>query len=1022
MSDRQYFEVRSFGAGSITATTSAEHRVAVAIDDGTIVVVDAEGETHLTVDRTIADFALGEHLFIADSDSLSAMDLDGHVQWSVDVTTPSAVEHLPGAATVIVGTEEEYIGFDAKEGSETFRIDRPHADVAATHELVTGTDSAIVGAWWFLTAIAGNGEIRSEVQVDGAIRALGSLGELAVTLLKGGRLVAVDMRSGEQQWAQEAQVDWLASRGDSELLMAEDRSFSVLGPDGQMRQVGTLSPGRPVVAASGDLLCIADGSDVRVFRHSRSVTPVTGALRSERATPGTQLEFAVENKIQEPVETTFEVESSELSFESRSATVELEPGASSTVGVPVSDATGTTATVRILCTGIRLVEKGSDIDRSEGVFSSNERIEIASGPIPIGDPEPRDRSTVETGLTVEGIENGALAVTLSICNPGGEDVRDLECVPTDLGIDRVPVGETVTQSLVVPLDTEEIHVVGSDTSTTAAVPPIQTPPIEVSVDSKTGGFVDITLRNRTGFELRDDVTIRGDYLPEPITRSLVLDPEETIRLVLPTTSAVEDGTVEIDIGTGVKSETVTVSEPAIELQTEDRSPADPTGPERPASDGSASGKVREQNSLTDKTGNSDPRTMSGERPESGSTDSAAGSSPESAASLGEQLTSDRSSGYTEAPSLFDDEADQAVSRKTPSGVTTGQASDRESVDSASKEGEGSEQGGDLEIERSLAAPELQEGLALQEDITVTAQGRSSATVWIASDEQGTEVEIPGGESVELRRFHTAYGDAGTILELPVVAASDNTGHASLPTESIPLVAAPFRPRISFIQRDGLPTVRVEVDNNLSEPVEITGMSIRGLTEPPFDTVVIGPGESVDRELTLPESFPETPCLASLQADIDGTREEFRTVASMPSPKAQWVDISVADIDAIDDGEFNLTLVVQNQGATNLTVNIQARGDAPDEYLYSGTTVDELSPSGEISHRIECTVDETAVEIPIDLESTVVGAENETTLHETVVVAGRVGTPPEDWTVERGTVEGGSSDVELLTTPPTTEFG
>jgi hypothetical protein len=220
----------------------------------------------------------------------------------------------------------------------------------------------------------------------------------------------------------------------------------------------------------------------------------------------------------------------------------------------------------------------------------------------------------------------------------------------------------------------------------------------------------------------------------------------------------------------------------------------------------------------------------------------------------------------------------------------------------------------------------------------------------------------------------------------------------------------------------LPTVRVEVDNNLSEPVEITGMSIRGLTEPPFDTVVIGPGESVDRELTLPESFPETPCLASLQADIDGTREEFRTVASMPSPKAQWVDISVADIDAIDDGEFNLTLVVQNQGATNLTVNIQARGDAPDEYLYSGTTVDELSPSGEISHRIECTVDETAVEIPIDLESTVVGAENETTLHETVVVAGRVGTPPEDWTVERGTVEGGSSDVELLTTPPTTEFG
>lgn len=1021
MSNREYLRERTLEADAVTATSSGKHRVAIALEDETVVVVDTEGQTSLAVDGTITDLAVGEQLYLADSHGVSALDLDGRVQWSTDFADPSAVAYLPGPATVFVSTEEEYVGLDAVGGSETFRVNRPHADVAATHELAAGTSAAVIGAWLFLTAITGNGEIRSEVQMDGAIQAIGVLEGLAVTLMKDGRLVTVDIQSGETHWERDAQVDWLASGGNDELLIASDRTFSLLAPDGQQRSAGTLSSGTPAVATSGDPLCIADGSEIGVFRPAESITPVSGALRSEQAIPDEPLQVNLQNGLQESLEATLKLESTELNLESSSVTVELGPGKSSTVEFPVSDGMGSTATIRVLCTEIRLIERDPDTKIVEGPLPADEAIEVTRDSIPISDRETSDRSTLNTELDVEAIDGGALVLRLSIHNRSREEVRELTCFPVDEGIERVPANETVTRSLTVPLDTDEIRVSGPDASGAAVVPAVPSPQFEVSIESGTEGFVDIRLRNRADFELRDEVTVRGESLPGSVTRSLVLDARETTRLLLPATSTSETGTVEVETSTGVESGTVSVSEPAIDLHRDDRPPSDHPDPETAAPDSPTA--AAEGNQENDKEGAEldGKGTLADERPSSRSDETSTESSPGSPAPPDGQPASDRYSDDADVSPFSADEDDQDSSRQTlPAVPTEEERSEEKPTDSESVETTEYEIDGVVGIERSLAATELQEGIALREDLTVTTRRSSPAILRFESGEQQTEVQIPDEESVVLRRFHAAYGDTGTIVELPAVTATGEVGHVSLPSESVPLVSSEFRPRVSFIDRDTKTTVLVEVHNDLPDPVNVMGISALGLVGFSFEEFVVKTGERDERELSISEPLPETPCLATLQVDVGGIRTEFKTVASMPSLRARWLNVTVADVNELDDGEFNLTLAVHNQGTTTLSVEMQARGDAPDEYLYSGTVIDEVPPGKEISHRIECTIDDPAVEVPVDLEVSVVGVETDTTLSETVSIVGRVGSPPADWTVKRGAAEATNSDVEVLTTPLSTE--
>lgn len=526
----------TFSPGGRTSVAAAEELLIVGDDTGQFDIVTAGGQNRVRTDDSVVDVAAGRYPLVLGDETVAAFTGSGIELWQRDVADAAHIA-APGDGTPVhvLTTGGDIVGLDPETGSERFRRGRPHDDISDVSAVVGAHGRLAVGAWSFLSVVTETGDVILDHSFDGVVSDVGLSADLAVASLKDGRLVGLDLETGEERWRIDDGVETVTSAGNRVVAALSD-GLATVDETGQRTALGV--PSANTVAATADLTVVATvtNGSVTVYRPvTDPIEAISAFVRTERAQPGEPVRVVFENEGTQARSFTPDIEfGAKAKVGSRSRPLDIEPGARSEVAVDVTsveDPGDTTVTVSVdgepLTTGEVYFEAPSD---------PVEQISTTSSLLVVSDGELRWRTVVEnTGSTAVDMTASDESTRLA---PGEEVERTFQD-PYEAGARRErPVTVTTAAS--------------SDTVTVGVDAPRDVLSIAIEQD-RTGSqsYVDVELSNESEVPVQESVSITVDG---SLTRERVyeLSPGSTtvVALALPQTPAGEFSVIATCQGTG----------------------------------------------------------------------------------------------------------------------------------------------------------------------------------------------------------------------------------------------------------------------------------------------------------------------------------------------------------------------------------------------------------------------------------------------------------------------------------------
>lgn len=943
-----YVPVRSMETGAIARVAASDDRIALASVSGgvSVAAADPDESAQFGVEGRPDGLAVGPLVYVATDGHVYGYATDGtsepEPEWRAPVDAVSALCWIPEPSRVVAATDAgAFVILDADSGAERRRVDRAHADVSEDVSLAGRDGEFIAGESWYLTGFDADGDRHGEAMLDGTITGVGLLDSVAVVSLHGGQLVGV-ADDGTSVWTRTVDAEWLAPRGAGALYAATDRGIRRVTADGTVSDAG-IDPSdgaRTVTTTDASLACRIDGRTAEVLRPRASVSGVDLSVSPASLRIGDALSVTVESR-DAPASGSVAVDADGGSFDPDSRSVSLAGGDRTTARFTLDDAVESLVSVRA---------SFDPADSAADRVTTDTDVQVRqSTPGPVVDAE------------CVAVSEGRAVVDVTVRMPDGTDLPAVSIDPGDLTIDAEPGRSSVTRTHDLPLDAGRVTVTTPDGETADADVSPPTDPLSASVRDRTDGFVDVDLSNDAGIPVDDDVRVSGDPLAAPFDRSVSLDPGGRLTLVLP---AVHAGPGEITV------DAATVST-AADVSLDRAAPGvDATGggapPGRPAAGRRADGPES-----ADDTPGSGAGVGTGAGAGAGTeADTASGST----GGVGTEIEAGTAPGGDTTVSDRAADAGAGAEAGTASGPSEPAPHPDPTVDddSAPAPAPAPASRDPIELTRSLAADSANEGHALAETLTVESRSAEPRSVTLESGDDRVTVDLDPEATRTVSRYHAGW-DAEAI-ETPAVTARTDGFETTLPPESVPLDPAPVVVRPALSVGPGGTAVRLDVRNDLDAVCSVLAVGSRGFADAvSFDDFEIPPGAEGRREVTTSNTPAERPAVTFVR--IDSRRRPIRTVGAVTESTAPPVAVAVASVDVLDDRDTNVVLEIRNEGDASLDVHVEATGAAPDEYLYAPDEIDGLGPGETATHRVECTVDDDRVELPVDLRATPTGGDD-----------------------------------------------
>ena len=995
-----YVPVRSMDTGAVARVAAGDDRIALASVSGgvSIAAANSDASAQFGVEGRPTGLAVGPLVYVATDGHVYGYAADGtsKPEWRTPVDAVSALCWIPEPSRVVAATDAgEFVVLDAGSGTERRRIDRAHADVSEDVSLAGRDGEFLAGESWYLTGFDANGDRHGEAMLDGTITGVGLLDSVAVVSLHGGQLVGVT-DDGTTVWTRTVDAEWLAPRGVGALYVATDRGAVRVAADGTVTDAGidANDDSRVVTTTDGSLACRIDGQTVGVLRPRASVSGVDLSVSPASLRIGDALSVTVESR-DAPASGSVTVDADEGSFGPDSRSVSLSGGDRATARFTLDDAVESLVSVRA-----SFDPADSDADR----VTTDADVQVRqSTPGPVVDAE------------CVAVSEGRAVVEVTVRMPDGDDLPTVSIDSGDVTIDAEPGRSSVTRTHEPPLDADRVTVTTPDGETADADVSPPAVPLSASVRERTDGFVDIDLSNDAGIPVDDEVRVSGDPLAAPVDRPVSLDPGDRLTLVLP---AVHAGPGEITVDAAVVSTTAGISldraAPGVDAIGGGPRPGQPAAGRRaddPEPAASRSGGRTADGRTADDAPGAGAEAGTGAEGEAASGPTGAGvdatSEPEAGTEHGDTTASDRVSGAgagagTEAATGTDTASGPSEPAPNPEPTAADDSAPATTPASASRD--------PIELGRGLAADSANEGHALEETLTIDSRSTEPQSVALESGDDRVTVDLEPEVTRTVSRYHAGW-DAEAI-EIPAVTARTDGFETTLPAESVPIDPAPVVVRPALSVGPGGTAVRLDVRNDLDAVCSVLAVGSQGFADAvSFDDFEVAPGAEAHREVTTSNTPAERPAVTFVR--IDSRRRPIRTVGAVHDSTAPPVAVSVASVDVLGDRDTNVVLELRNDGDVPLDVHVEATGAAPDEYLYAPDEIDGLGPGEMATHRVECTVDDDRVELPVDVRATPSGGGDARTT--TLTVSGDRTAEASSWRVDADG-DGESDAPATLSTP------
>ncbi|WP_311171996.1 hypothetical protein [Halobellus ordinarius] len=939
-----YDSVRSVDTGSVVRSAVGDARIALGSVSGdvTLLSADAEESRRIRIGERPRGLAVDPLLYVGVNSRLQAYTLDGDPAWDATIAGAEALCSLPGDSIVLAATAAgEFVGLDAHDGSIRFRTDRKHAEVSDRIHLAGRDGRFLAGASWYLTVFDTGGRLRTEVDLDGAITAVGALDGLAVVALRGGRLAGVELATGEIQWTREREIDWLAPRGTGDLYASAGDRLLSLDAAGEVTVVNTFDAGesrreagrrsgsrgrRMLVTTDGSLACRIDDTEAEVFRPTGSLPTVDLTVRDSTVGVGEAVTVDIESR-GSSVRGDVRIESDDATFQPGSRAVRLDAEDETSVTFTLSDAAAGTATATVA-----FLEGGAPSAAQSPETRAAESLTVRGGQSPLA---------VETDC--QAIENGTAVLEVTVRTEDGSELPRLTISP---GEDVVPnPGQSsLTRTTSVPLDTDTIEIVPADArEPVSRAVTLPSEPLSLSIAAQ-AGFVDVRLSNEASVPITDWLSVSGDGLPDEFDRSVSLAPGAELTVAIP---SLVDGRTEVRAETAVTAATTVVAVDRAALD-------DMNGAQADASQ-SATGPT------ADSAGG-------GERPDS-TTDSSAEARDSATGRISDRSDHSSPASAASSASATESPSDAGSDRTAPATPTETGDGDPDTVAAETRDDFTAENRlttpDPIDLSREFDADAVPQGHAVEETVTIDNVTTEQRSVTISSG-GGTEtidVTVPAEQETRVLRYHAAWGT--TPVPIPGITARTDEYETSLPETSVDVEPSPLVVRPVLSERATETDVHVAVRNDRDRSCSVVEIGSRGFSQSAtFDDFEVPP-DSIGYGTTTYEGAPaEDPSLTFV--GIEGRKRPIRTLAPVRERAPVPVSVAVEAIDVLGERDTNVVLRVDNDGDVPLDVRVEANGDVPDEYLYSASTLAAIGPGESATHRIECTTDAEAIELPVEV--------------------------------------------------------
>lgn len=997
---REYASVRSLDTGAIALIAAGDSRVALASVSGVISVLapDGDDDVQFDLEGRPQGLAVGSVIYAAVDDRVYGYGFDGSRQWETPLDDVTALCWMPGPSRVVAATGAgEFVLLDADDGAERGRIDRTHTDVSEEVLLAGRADEFLAGESWYLTGFGPDGDRRGEAMLDGTVTGVGLLPDVAVVSLHGGEIVGVDADDGAVRWTRDIGAEWLAPRGERGLYAATDRGVVRVTADGDVTDAGVDATGPAQVATTidGEVACRINGRTAEVLRPRLSLSGVELRPSPTSLRAGEELAVAVETR-GGPTTGTIRVFSDDASFQPESRRVSLDAGGRAEPRFTLAEAAGSRVAASVV-----FDPDDADSDTTE----TRTTLQL-----------PESASTPVVDASVIGIDDGTATVDATLRMSGGSELPAVSLSPGDVDIVPSPGQSSASRTLSLPLGADQVTATtadGESVDTTVSVPAT---PLSVSIDGRDDGFVDVILENDAEVPVGDEVQVTGDPFSAPVERPVSLDPGARLTLALPASHA-GDGEIHVEAAVATATAAVSLDRAAFTPPGESATPP-AGGSDRPHS-GRSAGRTAGTDTSAHATSDTPATAPAGEAPTPDpdhdptrtSTESRAGRDRSPGGSAASDGTAAHQSGRDDTRRDRSDSEPGRRADPSPGSEVDGSspASADQTAPTAESETVASGSPDSIDLTRRLEPDAAKEGHAIEETLTVENRSSESRLVTLRSDGQETTVELPAETETAASRYHAGWNAAS--ITVPAVTACAGEREATVPSASIPIEPAPVTVRPTLSVQSDTTEVRLDVTNSLETPCSVLEIGSKGFSSAAgFDGFEVPPGGEGSQETTYTGTPTERPALTFVRTDT-GERP-VQTLAAVHEPTTPPVSVTVDSVDVLDDRDTNVVLRVRNEGGAPLDVRVEATGAAPDEYLYAAGELAALDPGEAATHRVECTVDDDRIELPIDLETTPTdGGDPRST---TVTVSGDRTDDAGRWQVDADDDDGPSAPATLST--------
>ena len=1044
-----YTPVQSVDTGSIARIAVADSRIALASVSGGITVLTPETDNiaQFSVEERPRGLAVGPLVYVALDDCVLGYDTDGSKRWESSIDGVSALCRVSDPSGVVAATDAgEFVLLDASDGTERHRTDRTHADVSETVVLAGRDDEFLAGESWYLTGFGADGDRRGEAMLDGTITGLGLLDGVSVVSLHGDRIVGVDAADGTTRWTRDLGVEWLAPRGSDGLYAASDRGIVCITPDGEVTDAGVDAPDAAQVAITtdGSLACRIDGRTAEVLRPRAAVSDVDVEITPASLRVGEELTVTVANP-GSPTIGTVRVSGEEALVRPDSRSVSLDADDQATLRFTLADAVGSQVTIRAAFEPADGEADDQSVTQTTVTVPEStsapavdaECLHVADGTgsveLAVETPDGSDLPAVSVapGDTTIDPESGRSVAARTLSVPLGTDrltvtTDDADPIDVEVSVPAAPlsaaiqgrddgfVDVTVANDAAVSVD-DEVRVTGD-----LLAAPVERP---VSLDPGDRLTLAVPTTHSGSGEIRVDAAVIS-------TAATVTLPSAAFPAADTTAGTGRDARPhEHQAGTpsppDARPADTNASPRGGDTAASARSDETPDGAPQgrePARSDTRTDPTAGRDGTTTPTGTAAGPESTNDRPERGDTRSDSCSERTDARS---DSRSERNDARSDARSERAD--DRAVHPDTEDTLS---ASDSESTGAAEPSLPGdssldpvSSGSGDpnahtdpppgqpadttrdadagapvsresIDLSRRLESETAHEGHAIEETLTIENPANDPRSVTIEADDEQATLDVPPDATATVSRYHAGWDTESS--ELPAVTARTDTAEVSAPAASIPIESAPVVVRPALSVQSTSTDIRLDVRNNLDTTCSVLEIGSKGFpTTVGFEAFDVAPGATDRREASTDGTPAERPALTFVR--IDRRQRPLQTVAAVDERTTPPITVTVDAVEVVGDRDTNVVVRVRNDGGSPLDVHIEATGDAPDEYLYTGEDIDALGHGADAVHQIECTVDDDRIELPIELTATPTGDDDSRAT--TVVVSGDRTAETSTWQVD-----------------------